>query len=168
MLRCQPVAKTNSIQFDLFDKDSIRAATVELAKLIAERKRELAELEAKYSQLRDWAGLAKAKPSITATSEIVSSREPSVEDEVIRVLSETKRAMNTMEVIVHLGTDANRKTVNWALWNAAKEKRIKKIEGRRGFYAALDYEPSENGDGARAAAGHPLSGDSVAEAGSNR
>jgi ribosomal protein L16 Arg81 hydroxylase len=150
----------------LFDQESIRDATVDLKKIIDERKRELAELEQKYEQLRSWAGFTTAKPK--KLSDVVVNHTSSTEDEVIRILNETLRPMNTMQVIVHMGTDANRKTVNWALWNAARENRIQKIEGRRGFYASLAYEPSENGDGARAEAEHPLSGDSASEARSDR
>ena len=50
------MSKKNSLPLDLFDKESIKTATVDLAKMIEERKRELVELEQKYAQLRIWAG----------------------------------------------------------------------------------------------------------------
>jgi hypothetical protein len=160
----QPVAKTQSIQLDLFDKDSIKTATVDLAKMIEERKKELAELEQKYHQLRVWAGYAasaKQRHGLPDLRPPAQGREPSVQDEVVRILGEEKRPMKTMEIVVHLGTGANPKTVNWAMWNAARLGQIKRLE--KGFYAALDYKPSKNGDGAKLEADDPLSRESASE-----
>jgi hypothetical protein len=163
------VTKRSSLQLDLFDKDSIKTATVDLAKMIDERERELAELRQKYDQLRAWAGYpasGRQKKEAAAAAAADAARAPSIQDEVVRVLTEQHRPMNTMEVVVHLGTGANRKTVNWAMWNAEREGLIQRLPDRKGFYAALDYKPSTNGDGAGAEAEYPLSRDSAAEAGS--
>ena len=162
------MSKKTSIQLDLFDKESIKTATVDLAKMIEERKRELAELEQKYNQLRLWAGYAASQKKKPASADQVPDREPSTQAEAVRILNETKRAMNTMEIVVHMGTGANPKTVNWALWNAERAGLIQRIPKRKGVYAALDYEPSENGDGARVEAEHPLSGDSASIARTDR
>lgn len=157
------MSKKNSLPLDLFDKESIKTATVDLAKMIEERKRELVELEQKYAQLRIWAGYAAGQKKTPAAGQ-VSEREPSTQAEAVRILNETKRPMNTMEIVVHMGSGANPKTVNWALWNAERAGLIQRIPKRKGIYAALDYEPSENGDGARIEAEHPLSRDSASTA----
>lgn len=96
------MSKKNSLPLDLFDKESIKTATVDLAKMIEERKRELVELEQKYAQLRIWAGYAASQKRTPAAGQ-VSEREPSTQAEAVRIPNETKRPMNTMEIVDHIG-----------------------------------------------------------------
>lgn len=132
------MAKEVQFQVDVFDKKAIREKLPELQTLLEEKRRELHELEERYSALREWAGLAansRAKSTVPSTAI----------EEVVAIIERAGRPMRAREVVVEMGPDAKRDTAAWAMW-AAEGAGLLKRESK-GLYAPLGYEPSANGSG---------------------
>ena len=157
--------KDLSFEVDIFDKAAIKTRLPELAKIIEAKRRELDELEQRMEQLRRWAGLPERERK-RATKAAEDEREPSIQQEAVRIITESGRPMSTMEVMVEMNREASAKTVNWALWDAAAKRNLLRSMGH-GRYAPLGYEadqdsllPSGNGSGAKGKeSSAPVTGD---------
>jgi hypothetical protein len=137
-----------SFEVNILDKQDIRSKLPELQALIEQKRKELADLAARYEQLRTWAGYptrSKVKPgSVRALSESLDpARPPGSVDEVVEIVERIGRPMRSREVVVEMGPDAKRDTASWALWEAERRGRLKRFG--TGLYGPLTYEPSENG-----------------------
>jgi hypothetical protein len=131
------VNKDLSFEVDIFDKGSIKKRLPELAALIEVKRSELGELEQRYEQLRIWAGLSQ-RDRKQARAEVQRQKKTTIEDEAVRVVTEAKRPMAIMEVFVEVDRKTTPKTVNWALWSAAKKGRLFHVAD--GLYAPPGYE----------------------------
>jgi hypothetical protein len=146
------VTKEISFEVDIFDKRDIKAKLPELQTMIEQKRRELADLENRYRQLRTWAGLptktrSKESASIVAGTTVGGggSISPSnAIEEVVEIVERIGRPMRSREVVIEMGSDAKRDTASWALWAAEGAGRLKRIS--KGLYAPLDYAPSDNGN----------------------
>jgi hypothetical protein len=132
--------KDFSLEVDVFDKKAIREKLPTLQTLLEEKRRELADLEERYQQLRRWAGLASQGKTgaKTPTSSI---------EEVVEIIERAGRPMRSREVVVEMGPDAKRDTASWAMWAAEGAGLIQRVS--KGLYAPLDYKPSDNGSEAK-------------------
>ena len=133
MLPSKVMAKDLSFEVDIFDKKALRQKLPELQRTLEQKREELAELEARYQQIRKWAGYPTKKvPSPDG------DKPSSAIDEVVEVVNRAGRPMRAREVVVEMGPDAERATVAWALWSAEGAGRLQRV--KKGLYAPLDYE----------------------------
>jgi hypothetical protein len=132
----QYMSKDFSFEVDVFDKKAIRDKLPALQTQLEERRRELAELEERYQQLRRWAGFAEKEKADAAPSSSI--------EEVVAIIERAGRPMRSREVVVEMGPEAKRDTAAWAMWAAEGAGLIQRVS--KGLYAPIDYQPSLNGD----------------------
>jgi hypothetical protein len=132
--------KDISFEVDVLDKKAIRERLPELQALLEQKRRELAELQERYDQLRRWAGFPVHRPSLTKGAPSSSSI-----DEVVTILERAQRPMRSREVVLEMGPSAKRETASWALWSAEAAGLIQRLE--RGLYAPRGWKSAEGGAG---------------------
>ncbi len=145
--------KEPSLNIDLADKDGIKEKLPEVRRFVeskqgdvdkaerslVEARRELADWERLLDQLCVLAGV-KPREVISKKSGVRPRSKVSIQEQVIQVVNQSRQPLTAMDVALALGPAANRDTVNYSLWKAAKQKAIQRLG--QGRYAAQDYEPT--------------------------
>ncbi len=135
---CYPlgVAQTPPFVVDISSPESIEAA-VEQAIQELEKARDA--LASSREDVRRWEAIYD-RLKLLAGDEDEDGKE-SIRSSTVRVVNERARATKADDVIAALGGGVERKSVNWALWDAARTGEIKKV--MTGIYVPLSYEGSQ-------------------------
>ena len=141
----KPMAARISLQIDLADPDSIRKRLPEVSRVVAGKRAVVAEAQ---DDLQQWVELEqrlKAIAGVTGISE-ESLPQPTVTPEpdrassvqvVVEILEREPRPWRTREVRAVAPDWLKPDTISWALWAAAKDGLIQRLQ--KGYYAPLSY-----------------------------
>jgi hypothetical protein len=144
-----------TFEVDISDPSSVRARIAELDALIAEKKAAFKAAQADlmyWTQMRKRLGVLAGEPSpvgkavragasAAATLVVAAGANLSIQQQTEMWVNQLGRPVTAADILVRLPEGTRREAVNWALWNAAENERIQKVD--QGVYAPLDYEPPQ-------------------------
>jgi hypothetical protein len=106
---------------------------------IQELERARAELAAARDNVRRWEAIYDRLKLLVGAED--GGKGDTIRAATVKIVNERARATKADDVIEALGGDVERKSVNWALWDAARSGEIKKVS--MGIYVPLTYEGNE-------------------------
>jgi hypothetical protein len=130
------MAETAPFVVDISSPESIEQAVEQTIQELEEAREGLATAR---DNVRRWEAIYD-RLKLLAGDEDNDGKE-TIRASTIRVVNERARATKADDVIAALGGNVERKSVNWALWDAARSGEIKKIS--TGLYVPLTYEGNQ-------------------------
>jgi hypothetical protein len=138
------VAAKEPFQVDLADLDSVRAKIPEVRKTVESKREQVRVAQrdfAYWNQLLERLLMLAGEKRDKATHTNAKPAKANAVESVVKALDESAVPLRAADLAGRVEQPLERKTLAWALWKAARDNRIQRIE--TGLYAPLDYEPEQ-------------------------
>lgn len=140
----------STFEVDLADPQAVRTRLAELDEQIARKRAMIHSAQADLAywvSMRRRLGIVAGEPAgalekvLHGIGQVAQEMAVamSIQAQVEAIVKELVGPLTANDVLVRLAQGTKRETVNYALWKAEQEGRIKKLS--QGVYAALEYEP---------------------------